>query len=96
MKRSKLAAIINLTPDSFSGDGRAAAEALALAQQRVEEGADILDVGAESTRPGATPVSPEEEWLRLEPFLKEFNATTWSQKPTLSIDTRHSKQQDAR
>jgi len=62
--------VLNLTPDSFSDGGRfqsleaARAQALRLA----DGGADILDVGAESTRPGHTPVPLEEEWRRLEPL----------------------------
>ena len=63
--------ILNLTPDSFSDGGRfeGLAAARAQAQKLVEGGADILDVGAESTRPGHIPVPLEEEWRRLEPVL---------------------------
>ncbi len=78
--------ILNLTPDSFSDGGRfetleaARAQALRLA----EGGADILDVGAESTRPGHTPVPLEEEWRRLEPALAPLIAGT---PLPFSIDT---------
>jgi dihydropteroate synthase len=63
--------ILNVTPDSFSDGGRFQSLDLALSQARklVEDGADIVDVGAESTRPGHTPVSLDEEWRRLEPLL---------------------------
>jgi dihydropteroate synthase len=63
--------ILNLTPDSFSDGGKFAGLEAALAQARklAEGGADIIDVGAESTRPGHTPVAPDEEWRRLEPVL---------------------------
>jgi dihydropteroate synthase len=63
--------ILNLTPDSFSDGGRFQGLEAALAQARklAEGGADILDVGAESTRPGHTPVPADEEWRRLEPAL---------------------------
>jgi dihydropteroate synthase len=63
--------VINVTPDSFSDGGLFQAREAALAQARklVADGADIVDVGAESTRPGHVPVSPEEEWRRLEPLL---------------------------
>src|SRR5437016_4992000 len=65
--------VLNITPDSFSDGGRFIDPDAALAQARrmVAEGADILDVGAESTRPyaGAVPVSLEEERARLEPVL---------------------------
>ena len=78
--------ILNLTPDSFSDGGRFQGldAALAQAQSLVAGGADILDVGAESTRPGHTPVPLEEEWRRLEPVLAPLVA----QIPTpFSIDT---------
>jgi len=63
--------ILNLTPDSFSDGGRYQGPTAALAQAKrlVDGGADILDIGAESTRPGHTPVSADEEWGRLEPVL---------------------------
>lgn len=64
--------IVNLTPDSFSGDGVGASTAAALAQARrlVAEGADILDLGAESSRPGAMPIAEDEEIARLLPVVK--------------------------
>jgi dihydropteroate synthase len=63
--------ILNVTPDSFSDGGRFNSLDAARAQARrlAEGGADILDIGAESTRPGHTPVPPDEEWRRLEPVL---------------------------
>ncbi|QGM99517.1 dihydropteroate synthase [Methylocystis parvus] len=63
--------IVNVTPDSFSDGGLFASKETALAQARklAADGADIVDVGAESTRPGHAPVPPEEEWARLEPLL---------------------------
>ncbi len=63
--------ILNVTPDSFSDGGRFESRDLAIAQARklVEDGADIVDLGAESTRPGHTPVPLDEEWRRLEPVL---------------------------
>ena len=66
--------ILNLTADSFSGDGLLRQTdpleaALAQAKQFAADGADILDLGAESTRPGATPVSADEECARLLPVL---------------------------
>ncbi len=66
--------ILNLTPDSFSDGGRWVdpTDAVKYAIEMVEQGADILDIGAESTRPGHSPVSAEEEWGRLEPVLKEL------------------------
>jgi dihydropteroate synthase len=69
--RPVIMGIVNVTPDSFSDGGRFHAPQAALAQARklAAEGADIVDVGAESTRPGHTPLSAEEEWARLEPML---------------------------
>jgi dihydropteroate synthase len=77
--------IVNLTPDSFSDGGRYVSVTAALehAQQLVREGADILDVGAESSRPGAMPLSDDEEWRRLEPVLHEL--MRWS--VPVSVDT---------
>lgn len=73
--RTFIMGIINLTPDSFSGDGLLGEEntieaAARQAQRFVDEGADILDLGAESTRPGAEPVGAESELERLLPTLQ--------------------------
>jgi dihydropteroate synthase len=69
--RTYLMGIINLSPDSFSGDGfRDTDDAILKAQQMVSEGADIIDVGGESTRPGADPVTVEEELSRVLPFIR--------------------------
>jgi dihydropteroate synthase len=78
--------ILNATPDSFSDGGRFQSlnSALAQAKKLVADGADIIDVGAESTRPGATPVSLEEEWGRLEPLLAPLLAQVAA---PFSIDT---------
>jgi len=85
--------IVNLTPDSFSGDGLmgglmcgktdALASALIYARKQWEAGADILDLGAESTRPGAMPVSLQEELDRLLPVLEAMR--DW--EIPVSIDT---------
>ncbi len=79
-------AIVNLTPDSFSGDGVAGdlAAALARAEAAVAAGAAILDLGAESTRPGAQPVPLEEEWARLAPVLRLVR--NWP--VAISVDSR--------
>lgn len=63
--------ILNVTPDSFSDGGlhASAEKALAHAQMMLEEGADIIDIGAESTRPGSAAVAMEEEWARLEQII---------------------------
>ena len=71
LDRPLLMGIVNLTPDSFSGDGLAAntAQAVKHAQQQIEAGADLLDLGAESSRPGAIPATLEDELERLLPVL---------------------------
>jgi dihydropteroate synthase len=78
--------ILNLTPDSFSDGGKfAAAEAaLSHAKRMAAEGCDIIDVGGESTRPGAVPVSETEELARIEPVLTTLAGTL---DIPLSIDT---------
>ena len=78
--------ILNLTPDSFSDGGRwnDTDSALKHAAEMVEQGVSIIDVGAESTRPGCTPVSADEEWSRLEPVLKELKGIV---DVPISLDT---------
>jgi hypothetical protein len=74
--RPVIMGIVNVTPDSFSDGGRffAPETALAQAQKLAADGADIVDVGAESTRPGHTPLTAEEEWSRLAPLLETLVA----------------------
>jgi dihydropteroate synthase len=78
--------ILNITPDSFSDGGKffARDSALVQAQKLAAEGADILDIGAESTRPGHIPVQEDEELARLEPLLAEIVAEVGL---PVSIDT---------
>ncbi|WP_037585792.1 dihydropteroate synthase [Stenoxybacter acetivorans] len=87
LNRPQIMGIINITPDSFSDGGQysgSISAALAHAAQLLKDGADILDIGGESSRPGAPYVSPEEEWARVSPILKEL--TGW-QVP-ITLDTR--------
>ena len=79
--------ILNVTPDSFSDGGAYAAldDAVAHARRMVEEGALIIDVGGESTRPGAAPVGEDEELTRVLPVVKALVA----EGMCVSIDTRH-------
>ena len=88
---TQLVGIANITPDSFSDGGKSftTQDALSHIEAMMEEGADIIDIGAESTRPNATPLSPEEEWQRLEPVLPLAIALTEKHKRLISIDTRH-------
>ena len=83
-RKTYLMGIVNATPDSFSGDGLVADDAVARALQMVQEGADILDIGGESTRPGAQPVSQGEELNRVLPVIEALAARV--QIP-LSVDT---------
>ena len=91
MKRPALFGILNVTPDSFSGDGKLAEEAITQARKLAEAGADIIDIGAESTRPHAVLLTPDEEWLRLEPVLSAITEHRWRAEVRLSIDTRHAQ-----
>ncbi len=77
--------IINLTPDSFSDGGKYKGEkAVKHALELEKDGADILDLGAQSTRPGYTEISPEEEWARLGGVLSELRQKT---SLPISVDT---------
>jgi dihydropteroate synthase len=73
LTQPKIMGIVNLTPDSFSDGGQYASplQALKHAEQLIKDGAEILDLGAESSRPGAPPVSLDDELARLMPVLKE-------------------------
>jgi dihydropteroate synthase len=77
--------IVNVTPDSFADGGRyfKPADALAHARQLIDEGADIIDIGGESTRPGAAEVSPDEEIRRVIPLLEALASSV----VPLSVDT---------
>lgn len=88
MKHTLVMGIVNVTPDSFSDGGQyfRPEQALARAHNLIDEGADILDLGGESTRPGATPLTWQTEWQRLEPVLSQL--ATQSKIP-ISIDTYH-------
>ena len=87
-ERTLVVGILNVTPDSFSDGGRYLdpATAIAHATRMVDDGADILDVGGESTRPGSTPVSADEELERVHPLIERL-AELHPAVP-VSIDTR--------
>jgi dihydropteroate synthase len=81
--------ILNVTPDSFSDGGLYfddVAKAVARVEQMIEEGADIIDIGGESTRPGSASISPEEELKRIIPIISAVN-NKLGDKIMLSIDT---------
>lgn len=83
--------VLNVTPDSFSDGGRwlDAAAAVRRGCELLAEGADIIDVGGESTRPGATPVPEEEELARVVPVIEALGTDVRAAGARLSIDTRH-------
>lgn len=88
-KRTYLMGIVNVTPDSFSGDGvldteKAVRQGIAMEK----EGADILDVGGESTRPGSVPLSLEDELVRVIPVIEQLTKVV---KIPISIDTYKSE-----
>ncbi len=83
---TRVMGVLNVTPDSFSDGGHYfdPAKAIARGFQMVEEGADILDIGGQSTRPGAEPLSPSEELDRILPALRALSGKT---KALISVDT---------
>lgn len=85
-KRTLIMGIINMTPDSFSGDGIGTdlKSALKQAEKFVEDGADIIDIGGESTRPGSLPVGKQEEAKRVIPVIR---ALAKKIKVPISVDT---------
>jgi len=86
LRRPAVMGILNVTPDSFADGGifLACADAVAHALQMVEEGADIIDIGGESTRPGAQPVSAQQEIDRVVPVIEALHRQT---PVPISIDT---------
>ncbi len=90
LERPLVMGVLNVTPDSFSDGGLhdAPARALDRAVEMVEEGADLLDLGGESTRPGAAPVPPEAEAERILPVLRLLKARL---PVPVSVDTRRAE-----
>lgn len=88
LDRPRVMGIVNVTPDSFADAGETFSTDAAVARGRaqMDAGADIIDVGGESTRPGATPVSPDEECDRVLDVVEQLA----SAGAVVSIDTRHS------
>ena len=89
-KKTYIMGILNRTPDSFSDGGRYTSmdDAVAHARNMISEGADIVDVGGESTRPGAEPVSPEEERERVIPLIRKISKIC---DIPISVDTYRAK-----
>ena len=89
--RMEMMGIVNVTPDSFYASSRVGQEKalLAKAESMLEEGADLLDIGGESTRPGADPVAPEEEIHRVSTAITALRRTF--PEAVLSVDTYHAE-----
>ena len=87
----RIMGVINITPDSFFEDSRSnnISEIIKIAQSMIQNGADWLDVGGESTRPGAEPVEEEEEISRVVPVIRELRGKF--PEIGISVDTRRSK-----
>jgi len=83
-ERPRIMGILNVTPDSFSDGGLHTRDALEHAFRMIDEGADIIDIGGESTRPGFTPVSAAEEIGRILPVLRDLVGSTGV---PISVDT---------
>ncbi len=85
LQRPLVMGIVNVTPDSFSDGGRHANADAAIAHARrlVDEGADVLDIGGETTRPGSRPLPQEQEWQRIGSVLREL--VRWG--VPISVDT---------
>src|SRR3989442_3623853 len=85
-ERTLVMGVLNVTPDSFSDGGQffSADKAIAHAEQMIAEGADIIDVGGESTRPGSEFISAEEELRRVIPVIERI---TMNSDVAVSIDT---------
>jgi dihydropteroate synthase len=90
-ERTLLMGVVNVTPDSFSDGGRFlhTDDAVKHAMQLAADGADILDVGGESTRPGAEPVSLDEEVARVVPVIERLRTDV--PDLAISVDTRHTE-----
>ena len=94
-KRPKIMGILNVTPDSFSDGGKFETGELAVRQalRLIDDGADIIDIGGESTRPGAKPVDLDEEIRRTIPVIKAIRTATkdHDEDVVISIDTRRAE-----
>lgn len=93
LDRPLVMGIVNVTPDSFSDGGQhfRADAAIAAGRQMIAQGADLLDIGGESTRPGAAPVTPEDEIARVVPVIKALAA----EGAVVSLDTRNATTMEA-
>ena len=88
LETPRIMGILNITPDSFfTGSRHSVHSALLAAEKMIQQGAEILDIGGQSTRPGSERISQEEEWNRIQPVIKALRSSfpeVW-----LSVDTYH-------
>lgn len=88
LETPRVMGILNITPDSFfTGSRHSVHSALLAAEKMIQQGAEILDIGGQSTRPGSERISQEEEWNRIQPVIKALRSSfpeVW-----LSVDTYH-------
>lgn len=91
LERPQIMGIVNCTPDSFYGGNRfhAPSDAVRQGLDMLRDGANILDIGGQSTRPGAVEIDAQDEWLRIEPVLKGILEN--SPEALISIDTFHAE-----
>ncbi len=90
VSETKIMGVLNCTPDSFSDGGQfiRPTDAIKQAEKMIDEGVDIIDIGAESTRPGAKPVTTQEEIIRLKPVVERLVKENCV---PISVDTRHAE-----
>ena len=90
LDRPRVMGIVNVTPDSFAEGGRYATvdSALAHARALLADGADLIDIGGESTRPGALPVSEQQEIERVLPLIEQLRVECDERAVPISVDTR--------
>jgi dihydropteroate synthase len=90
LSRAQVMGVLNVTPDSFADGGRFLSEAHAIERVRemLSDGADIIDIGGESTRPGAAPTTEDEELGRVIPLLRAVRSACDDKAVPISVDTR--------
>jgi dihydropteroate synthase len=91
-RRPLVMGVVNLTPDSFSDGGTLAnlTDAIAYVRELIDAGADLLDIGGESTRPGSIPTPAATQLARVEPVLRGLDEAKLHESIVISIDTTHS------
>jgi len=90
LSRAQVMGVLNVTPDSFADGGRflSEADAIGRVQEMLSDGADIIDIGGESTRPGAAPTTEDEELGRVIPLLRAVRSACDDKAVPISVDTR--------